>query len=64
MKAGAIKMITRIEFSNLNNLDLLISKLDYEIAIKDLNIEKARLSPSASIKVSKTENQTSSIIIL
>ena len=41
----------------MNNLDLLISKLEYEIAIKDLNIEKARLSPSASIKVSKTENQ-------
>ncbi len=50
-------LVSSIEFSNLNNLDLLISKLDYEIAIKDLNIEKARLSPSASIKVSKTENQ-------
>ena len=34
-----------------------MSKLDYEIAVKELNIEKARLSPSASIKVSKTENQ-------
>ena len=50
-------LVSSIEFSNLNNLDLLISKLEYEIAIKDLNIEKARLSPSASIKVSKTENQ-------
>tara|TARA_B100000886_G_scaffold339519_1_gene305220 strand:+ start:6251 stop:7543 length:1293 start_codon:yes stop_codon:yes gene_type:complete len=50
-------LLSSIELSNLNNLDLLISKLDYEIAIKDLNIEKARLSPSASIKVSKTENQ-------
>tara|TARA_B100001027_G_scaffold37627_1_gene23506 strand:- start:1347 stop:2639 length:1293 start_codon:yes stop_codon:yes gene_type:complete len=50
-------LLSSIELSNLNNLDLLISKLNYEIAIKDLNIEKARLSPSASIKVSKTENQ-------
>ena len=36
---------------------LLISKLDYEISLKKLNIEKARLSPSASIKVSKSENK-------
>ena len=46
-----------LEISNLNNLSLLISKLDYEISIKNLNIEKARLSPSASIKVSKSENK-------
>ena len=36
---------------------LLNSKLDYEITLKKLNIEKARLSPSASIKVSKSENK-------
>ncbi len=46
-----------LELSNLNNLSLLISKLDYEISIKELNIEKARLSPSASITVSKSENK-------
>ena len=46
-----------LEISNLKNLDLLISKLDYEIAVKDLNIEKARLSPSASINISKSENK-------
>ncbi len=46
-----------LKLSNLNNLDFLISKLDYEISVKDLNIEKARLSPSASIKVSKSENK-------
>ena len=39
-----------------NNMDLLISKLDYEIAIKDLNIERSRLSPSASLNYSKSEN--------
>ena len=46
-----------LEISNLNNLSLLLSKLDYEISIKNLNIEKARLSPSASIKISKSENK-------
>ena len=45
-----------LKLANSNNADLLISKLDYEIAIKDLNIERARLSPSASINYSKSEN--------
>ena len=45
-----------IQLADINNIDLLISKLDYEIAIKDLNIEKARLSPSASLNYSKSEN--------
>ena len=43
--------------SSQNNIELLIAKLDYEISIKKLKIEKSRLSPSASIKVSKTENK-------
>ena len=46
-----------IESSRLRNLDLLISKLDYEISVKKLNIERARLSPKASIEVSKSENK-------
>ena len=46
-----------IELANLNNIDLLISQLDYEIAIKDLNIERARLSPSATINYSKSEKK-------
>ena len=46
-----------LELANLNNADLLISQLDYEIAVKDLNIERARLSPSASINYSKSENK-------
>ena len=45
-----------IELASLNNIDLLISKLNYEIAIKDLKIERARLSPSASLNYSKSEN--------
>jgi outer membrane protein len=46
-----------LELANLNNVDLLISQLDYEIAIKDLNIERARLSPSASINYSKSASK-------
>tara|TARA_B100001063_G_scaffold233934_1_gene250739 strand:- start:71 stop:1360 length:1290 start_codon:yes stop_codon:yes gene_type:complete len=45
-----------LELASLNNVELLTSKLDYEIAIKELNIEKARLSPSASLNYSKSEN--------
>ena len=43
--------------ANSRNIDLLISNLDYEISVKELNIERARLSPSASVKISKTENR-------
>ena len=46
-----------INLAKLNNADLLIAKLDYQIAEKDLNIEKARLAPSASINYSKSENK-------
>ena len=45
-----------LELASLNNVDLLISKLNYEISIKDLKIERARLSPSASLNYSKSEN--------
>jgi len=46
-----------INVAKSNNFDLLIAKLDYKIAEKDLNIEKAKLSPSASINYSKSENK-------
>ena len=45
-----------LEIANSKNIDLLISNLDYEIASKELKIEKARLSPSASVNYSKSEN--------
>ncbi len=45
-----------IQLANSNNIDLLISKLDYEISVKELDIERARLSPSASLNYSKSEN--------
>ena len=47
---------TALEIAKQSNLDLLIGRLDYEISIKKLNIEKAKLSPSASINYSKSEN--------
>ncbi len=37
------------------NPELLIAKLNYEISKKELNIEKAQFSPSASINYSKSE---------
>ena len=46
-----------LEISKLNNVDLLIAQTEYEIAIKQLEIEKARLSPSASIKFSKSQKK-------
>tara|TARA_Y100000996_G_C22545953_1_gene651820 strand:- start:859 stop:2148 length:1290 start_codon:yes stop_codon:yes gene_type:complete len=46
-----------IKITKANNSDLLIAKLDYQISEKDLNIEKAKLSPSASINYSKSENK-------
>ena len=46
-----------LKLAEMSNIDLLISKLDYEIAIKELNIEKARLSPSASLNYSRSENR-------
>ena len=46
-----------LNIAKKNNTDLIISKLDYQIAEKEANIEKARLSPSASINYSKSENK-------
>ena len=45
-----------LEIAKQSNLDLLIAQLDYKISEKDLNIEKAKLSPFASINYSKSEN--------
>ncbi len=46
-----------LNIAKKSNSDLIISKIDYEIATKELNIEKARLSPSATLNYSKTENK-------
>ena len=49
-------LVESLKLANMNNIDLLISKLNYEISVKDHNIEKARLSPSASLNYSKSNN--------
>ena len=46
-----------INIAKLNNSDLLMAELNYQIAKKDLKIEKSKLSPSASINYSKSENK-------
>ena len=46
-----------LELANLNNLDLLIAQIEYEISVKNLNIERSRFSPSASINYTKSENK-------
>jgi outer membrane protein len=46
-----------LELSKLNNPDLLVAKLDYEIAKRNLNIERANFAPSASINYSKSESK-------
>ncbi len=50
-------LTSAINTAKLNNPDLLIANLDYQISEKELSIEKAKLSPSASINYSKSENK-------
>ena len=45
-----------LQIAYSNNTEFLISNLNYEIAIKELSLEKARFSPSASLNYSKSEN--------
>ena len=45
------------------NLKLLLAKLDYDISEKDVNIEKSKFSPSASVNYTKSQsNDLSSTI--
>ena len=46
-----------LEIAKQNNPNLIIAKLDYEISKKNVEIEKAQLSPSASINYSKSKNR-------
>ena len=52
-----INLSEALEISKLNNPRLIIAKLDYEISKKNVEIEKAKLSPSASINYSKSKNR-------
>jgi outer membrane protein len=52
-----------LEISTLNNPKLMMAKLDSLIAAKNLDIEKAKLSPSASLNYSKSEKDDFSSIV-
>ena len=43
--------------SERHNPKLLLAKLDYEISKKNVNIEKSKFSPSASINYTKSQNK-------
>ena len=45
------------ELSNSNNPSLSIARINLAISEKELNVEKAKLSPSATLNYSKTENK-------
>jgi len=44
-------------FSEKNNPKLLLAKLDYEIAQKNISIEKSKFSPSASVNYTQSKNK-------
>ena len=46
-----------LKLSNSNNPSLAIARVNLAISEKELNVEKARLSPSATINYSKVENK-------
>ena len=46
-----------LELSNTNNPSLAIARINLAISERELNVEKAKLSPSATLNYSKTENK-------
>ena len=46
-----------LDLSYSNNPGLLIARINLAISEKELNVEKAKLSPSATLNYSKTENK-------
>ena len=46
-----------LDLSNSNNPSLAIARINLAISEKELNVEKARFSPSATLNYSKTENK-------
>ena len=57
-------LIKALNLSDKNNPKLVLAKLDFEIAKKDVDIEKGQFSPSASVNYtqSKNENDFSSTV--
>ena len=44
-------------FSEKNNPKLLLAKIDYKISKKNVDIEKSKFSPSASVKYTQSQNK-------
>ncbi len=59
-----VNLIKALNLSDKNNPKLVLAKLDFEIAKKDVDIEKGQFSPSASVNYtqSKNENDFSSTV--
>ena len=56
-------LIESLDLAKSNNPRLLIAAIEYQIANRELNIEKSKLSPSATLNYSKSEtNQLSSTV--
>ena len=49
-------MSSALKLSEQNNPKLLLSKLDYEISEKNVNIEKAKFAPSASVNYTQSKS--------
>jgi len=48
---------TALAFSEKNNPKLLLAKLDYKIAEKNVNITRSKFSPSASVNFTQSKNK-------
>ena len=48
---------TAYTFSEKNNPKLLLARLDYKISEKNVDIEKSKFSPSASVNYTKSQNK-------
>jgi len=48
---------TALNFSKQNNPKLLLAKIDYKISEKNVDIEKSKFSPSASVNYTQSQNK-------
>jgi outer membrane protein len=48
---------TALAFSEKNNIKLLLAKLDYEVAKKNVSIAKSKFSPLASVNYTQSKNK-------
>jgi len=48
---------TALKFSKKKNPKLLLAKIDYQISLKNVDIEKSKFSPSASVNYTQSQNK-------